>query len=127
MRRRATIARLTLAAVTMGTAAAGPADVKGPVVTVRLFQFQPSVLTVATATRVVWANQDDILHTVTAVADGAGARGFDRALDGKGASTAVTFAAPGVYAYACERHPHMRGEIRVEARGPSARTKGDRS
>ena len=127
MRRRATIARLTLAAVTMGTAAAGPADVEGPVVTVRLFQFQPSVLTVATATRVVWTNQDDILHTVTAVADGAGAREFDRALDGKGASTAVTFTAPGLYAYACERHPHMRGEIRVEARGPSARTKGDRS
>jgi plastocyanin len=120
MRGRATIALLMLAAVTAGTAAAGRAEIEGPVVTVRLFQFQPSVLTVSTATRVVWTNQDDILHTVTAVAEDAKARGFARALDGKGASTAVTFTAPGVYAYACERHPHMRGEIRVEARARRA-------
>ena len=36
------------------------------------------------------------------------------ALDAKGASGEETFTTPGTYAYACDRHPHMRGEIVVK-------------
>ncbi len=125
MRRRLTVGMLALIA-TMAAARGLSADVAGPVVNVRLFQYHPQVLTVATATRVVWTNDDDIVHTVTTIPGVAAERGFARTLDGKGASTAVTFAEPGVYPYACERHPHMRGEVRVEAREPDAPTKGDR-
>jgi plastocyanin len=76
---------------------------------------------------VVWRNEDDILHTVTSLAGVAPGSGFHRVLDGKGSSIDLTFTEPGAYAYACERHPHMRGEVRVEPREPAARTKGDRS
>jgi plastocyanin len=127
MGRRLTVGMLVVAAMMGGPASSPSADVPEPVVNVRLFQFHPQVLTVATATRVVWTNDDDILHTVTTLPGVSGARGFSRRLQGKGASTTVTFTEPGMYPYACERHPHMRGEVRVENREPDARTKGDRS
>jgi plastocyanin len=124
---RATVGMLTLAAAACGHATALSADVTPPVVTTRLFQFRPPALTVTVGTRVVWRNEDDILHTVTSLTGVTPGSGFRRVLDGKGSSIDLTFTEPGAYAYACERHPHMRGEVRVEAREPAARRKGDRS
>jgi plastocyanin len=103
-----------LGAAAGGSATAISADVTAPVVTVKLFQYQPPTLTVTQGTRVVWTNEDEILHTVTGLAGAAGARAIEGTLDGKGASTARTFTERGVFPYVCERHPHMRGEIRVE-------------
>ena len=82
-------------------------------VAVKLFQYQPGALNVHTGTRVVWSNQDEIEHTVTAGTPEQRGDRFDARLEGKGASTAITFTEPGIYPYFCERHPHMRGEIRV--------------
>ncbi len=81
-------------------------------VTIKLFQYRPGTLTVRAGTRVVWTNGDEIEHTVTAGTPEQHGR-FAAKLDGKGASTSVTFGEPGVYPYFCERHQHMRGEIRV--------------
>jgi plastocyanin len=39
--------------------------------------------------------------------------GFVGVVAGKGASFAQQFDQPGVYAYYCDRHHFMRGEIRV--------------
>jgi plastocyanin len=113
VRRIAVSGLLAWLAGTGAGAAPHLAHATAPAVTVALFQYRPASLTVAAGTRVVWTNQDEIVHTVTA--PGAPAqRAFDGTLDGKGASIALTFTAPGDYPYACERHPHMRGEIRVE-------------
>ncbi len=82
-------------------------------VTVRLFQFQPGEAAVKAGTRVMWANQDDIKHTVTGGAPGQPDGRFNLALPGKGVTAGHLFTEPGVYRYFCERHQNMRGEIRV--------------
>jgi len=82
-------------------------------VTVRLFQFQPEEASIRAGTRVVWTNQDDIKHTVTAGLPGQPDGRFTLVLTGKGATASHLFTEPGVYRYFCERHQNMRGEIRV--------------
>ena len=82
----------------------------GSAVTVKLFQYQPGRIQVKAGTTVTWVNEDEIYHTVTAEKKDSG---FDAPLDGKGKSFSYTFFQPGIYAYHCERHEHMRGEIEV--------------
>ena len=105
-----TIAGLALIALSIwGRAAAEPSGV-----TVKLFRFTPSALTVMRGTAVTWTNQDDIRHTVTSgTPDKRDAR-FNAELAGKGAAAMVTFAEAGVYPYFCDRHQSMRGEIHVQ-------------
>jgi plastocyanin len=79
-------------------------------VTIKLFQYQPGRLQVSAGTTVIWLNEDEIFHTVTAEKKESG---FDGLLDGKGKSFSFTFSQPGIYAYYCDRHEHMRGEIEV--------------
>jgi len=82
-------------------------------VTIKLFQYQPGRIQVKAGTTVTWLNEDEIFHTVTAVARNGKGGGFDAPLDGKGKSFSFTFSEPGVYTYYCDRHEHMRGEIEV--------------
>jgi plastocyanin len=82
-------------------------------VTIKLFQYQPGRIQVKAGTTVTWLNEDEIFHTVTAVAEEGKSGGFDASLDGKGKSFSFTFSQPGVYSYYCDRHEHMRGEIEV--------------
>ena len=82
-------------------------------VTIKLFQYQPGRIQVKAGTTVTWLNEDEIFHTVTAVAPEGKCGGFDAPLDGKGKSFSFTFSQPGVYTYYCDRHEHMRGEIEV--------------
>ena len=101
------------------TAMAGRADSLGTEspeaanVTIKLFQYQPRRIQVKPGTTVTWLNEDEILHTVTAVAREGKGGGFDAPLEGKGKSFSFTFSQPGVYTYYCDRHEHMRGEIEV--------------
>ena len=90
---------------------AGDADVN-----VRLFQFRPAPVEVPQGTRVVWTNQDEITHTVTAGTPERPGGGFDLALDGKGTKAGWEFATPGAYPYFCSRHQSMRGEVRVSVK-----------
>lgn len=82
-------------------------------VTIQLFQFRPGKLDVKAGTRVMWTNQDEIEHTVTAGTPEKRDGRFDLRLNGKGTTAGVEFTQPGVYTYFCDRHQHMRGEIRV--------------
>ena len=91
-----------------GTESPGTANV-----TIKLFQYQPGRIQVKAGTTVTWMNEDEIFHTVTAVAREGKGGGFDAPLDGKGKSFSFTFSQPGVYTYYCDRHEHMRGEIEV--------------
>jgi plastocyanin len=105
--RRASICAGLLAAA--ATTSAGDAEL-----TVRLFQFQPRETAIKAGTRVVWTNQDEIKHTVTAGTPGQPDGRFNIPLPGKGASASHRFTEPGLYRYFCERHQNMRGEIRVD-------------
>jgi plastocyanin len=82
----------------------------GAGITIKLFQFQPGRVQVKAGTTVTWINDDEIVHTVTLDAK---EKRFDAVLDGKGKSFSFTFTQPGIYAYYCDRHEHMRGEIEV--------------
>ena len=79
-------------------------------VTIKLFQYQPARLQVNAGTTVTWLNEDEIFHTVSTERP---ENGFNGSLDGKGRSFSFTFSQPGIYAYYCDRHEHMRGEIEV--------------
>src|SRR5262245_47190268 len=83
-------------------------------VDVQLFQFQPGAVEVSAGATVTWTNRDDIEHTVTAGDPGHRTGRFDARLPARGASTRVSFSEPGVHPYFCDRHPSMRGEIRVK-------------
>jgi plastocyanin len=85
-----------------------------PGVEARLFRFQPTRLEAKSGTEVRWTNRDDIAHTVTAGTPGSPQPAFRLVLEGRGATASATFAGPGAYPYFCERHPDMRGEIRIE-------------
>ena len=84
-----------------------------PQVEIRVFQFRPGRLEIKAGTKVAWTNQDNITHTVTSGTPEARSGRFGQRLEGKGTTATVEFSEPGVYAYFCERHPSMRGEIRV--------------
>ncbi|MGH7372230.1 MAG: plastocyanin/azurin family copper-binding protein [Candidatus Methylomirabilales bacterium] len=83
-------------------------------VTIKTFQFNPGRLEVKTGTKITWTNQDEIVHTVTSGTPETRDGRFRSPLDGKGATTSVTFTEPGTYPYFCERHQSMQGEIRVQ-------------
>ena len=85
-----------------------------PEVAVQLFQFRPDVREVTAGTRVTFTNRDDIEHTVTSGTPEQRNDRFDVRLAGKDAQGAVAFERPGIYPYFCDRHPSMRGEIRVK-------------
>ena len=86
----------------------------GDAVTVKLFSFSPTHLTVKAGTKVTWTNQDDILHTVTSGSPpGAGDGTFSGQLDGKGTSFSFSFERPGAYKYFCVRHNSMTAVVDV--------------
>lgn len=104
-----------LAAASVGSltvAAQGPET--GPTVTIRTFQFEPNQIEVRTGTGITWINQDDIRHTITSGTPENRDGRFDAPLAGKGTKFSFTFMQPGTYSYFCDRHQHMRGEIRVQ-------------
>lgn len=72
--------------------------------------FVPSTLTIAAGQTVLFVNDDDDAHTVTAT---------DFSFDSKGLDTngtwKHTFAKPGTYKIFCELHPFMKLTIRVKA------------
>jgi plastocyanin len=97
----------------LGIAAMAPAP-SSPRVEVQLFRFRPARLEVPSGAPVRWTNRDDITHTITAGTPEAPQTAFRLVLGGRGAIADETFAERGTYPYFCERHHHMRGEIRVQ-------------
>jgi plastocyanin len=76
--------------------------------TVGDFIFRPARLEIAAGTTVVWTNQGQVVHTVSAE-DG----GFDSGDIEPGERHSITFTRPGTYSYHCTPHPFMRGVIVV--------------
>ena len=98
------IAGLALALSTAVAAAAATSQVAA-----RDFAFTPASVTVAVGDTVVWTNYDPVEHNVHIVNGQAGP------LFGEGETYARTFTEPGRYAYFCDPHPSMTGEIVVSA------------
>jgi len=71
--------------------------------------YSANVLTVSAGTTVTWTNQDEMMHTVTAV-DGS----FDSSFLDPGTSFSYTFDEPGEYEYFCGPHPWMRAKVVVD-------------
>lgn len=71
--------------------------------------FNPSSLTVAAGTTVMWGNNDNTQHTATA--DGGQ---WNSGLVNPGASFSVTLNTPGTYHYHCTIHSFMNGTIVVQ-------------
>ncbi len=110
----------TTPATTPGTAAPAaptpgstPAAAGPGAITVKLFQFKPSPLTIPAGTKVTWTSEDDTVHEPASGTPEAPTTVFDVELDGKGSSGSFTFTTPGTYAYYCKIHTSMTGEITV--------------
>ncbi|HSJ36361.1 MAG TPA: cupredoxin family copper-binding protein, partial [Acidimicrobiia bacterium] len=71
--------------------------------------YSVNVITVKAGTTVTWTNQDNMMHTVTAV-DGS----FDSGFMDAGQTWSHTFDEPGEYEYFCSPHPWMRAKVIVE-------------
>ena len=95
----------TAAAVAIGAEpTSGTKDVK-----IDNFTFGPTELTVPVGTTVMWANHDDIPHTVVST---------DKAFKSKVLDTdekfSFTFSTPGTFPYFCSIHPKMTGKVVVQ-------------
>lgn len=105
-------APLLLAGVVLAAAAAtypaAHSDPASKAVAISDYAFKPATVTVAAGTKVVWTNEDDDPHTVTAD-DGS----FDSKGLGQGDSYSRVFAKPGRYTYHCAAHPFMKGVVIV--------------
>ncbi len=71
--------------------------------------YDPEVVEVSVGTTVSWMNNDNAIHTATAV-EGE----FDSDIFGAGESYEYTFNTPGTYDYFCIVHPWMTGSVQVE-------------
>ena len=72
------------------------------------FLFRPGRLEISAGTTVVWTNQGQEVHTVTAP-DGS----FDSGDIEPGERRSITFSRPGTYSYHCTPHPFMKGVVVV--------------
>ena len=72
------------------------------------FLFQPGRLEVTTGTTIVWVNNGQVMHTVSAED-----RSFDSGPIEPGKQRGLTFTRPGTFPFHCTPHPFMRGVIEV--------------
>jgi plastocyanin len=93
---------------TATTAQPEPGD-SGNEVAIADFVFEPSTLTVATGTEVMWTNEHTLAHTATADDES-----FDSGRLGQGESFSRTFDTAGTFAYHCTLHPSMTATVIVE-------------
>lgn len=83
--------------------------------------YVPTNLTISAGDTVVWTNDEQVPHTVTAGDLGADANvvgtdypnGFDSQFMAAGASFEWTFDEAGTYPYFCQLHPWMIGTVQV--------------
>ncbi|MBV9227752.1 MAG: cupredoxin family copper-binding protein [Chloroflexi bacterium] len=72
------------------------------------FHFSPQALTISVGTTVIWTNDDQVRHTVTAD------QGLFNGIVGSGSSFSFTFTKAGTFAYHCNIHPSMTAMIVVK-------------
>ena len=74
------------------------------------FVYDPTPATVKVGQKIAISNADDAPHTIT---DGGSGKVFDSGTIKGKATGSLTIAKVGTYAYICEFHPFMKGEITV--------------
>jgi len=74
------------------------------------FVYDPTPATVRAGQKISVPNADAAPHTIT---DGGSSKAFDSGTIKGKATGSVTIDKPGTYAYICEFHPFMKGEITV--------------
>lgn len=97
-------------AIALAAAAGSAAAADDPTVTIDNFSFKPNALTVRAGTHVVFANHDDVPHSIV-IPD---LQQRSKLLDTDGSYEAV-FDKPGTYKYFCGVHPMMIGQVTVTA------------
>jgi len=88
--------------------------VGGPVktaVSIQNYAFAPADITISAGTTVTWTNNDSVAHTVTS-ASGAPVA-FNSGIMNPGGTYSYTFTVAGTYAYYCQIHPFMLGNVTV--------------
>jgi plastocyanin len=111
------VAAIALAVAASGAhAALADASSAPPATIVKIaiddYASKPATVHVSPGASIIWTNDDDDPHTVTAD-DGS----FDSKGLGQGDTYARTFAKPGTYAYHCAVHPFMKGVVIVGGSG----------
>jgi plastocyanin len=118
MKVRVCMAGLLVAIVAVTVLLAGPRSVAAKAqqpaaataeVKIDNFSFGPGTLTVAVGTTVVWANHDDIPHTVVSTEGVFKSKVLDT--DEK---FSYAFTKAGTFPYFCSIHPKMTGKIVVQ-------------
>jgi plastocyanin len=89
-------------------AARQPAARRPVTVVLRNTTFVPGRVQITAGTTVIWRNDDQLIHTVTA-----NDKSFDSGLLQPGKTYSRTFDKPGQYAYYCLPHPFMKGVVVV--------------
>ena len=102
------------------------AEAAGESVAIEGIAYSPAEMQVDAGTTVTWTNDDDVLHTVTSgrqgeqgvpgVSEGKDPRPdgtFEGQLDGENTTFEFKFDEPGTYAYYCDIHVGMVGEVIV--------------
>lgn len=102
--------RLTTAALLACALFTSSARAETAQVNIDNFAFTPATITIAAGTKLTWANQDDIPHTVT---EAAPTTFRSPPLDTDDTFEHV-FDQPGTYRYFCSLHPHMQGTVIVK-------------
>jgi plastocyanin len=80
---------------------------------IRNFAYHENKVTIHAGQTVLFVNDDDDAHTVTAADKSYDSGGLDR-----GESWTRTFTKPGTYAYFCALHPYMKAVVVVLAPAP---------
>jgi plastocyanin len=105
-------ATLLAAAIALAACAASGDPGSSPVATDRVdmprsYRFAPADITVPAGTTVTWTNSDNFTHSVHV-------EGREDQVVPPGESTAITFEAPGLFAYTCTFHStDMNGTVTV--------------
>jgi len=92
-------------------AAPAAAPVTGPVANTAInrMAFTQPRIEVAAGTTIMWKNDDQLAHTVTATG-----KDFDSGMIDPGSSWSHTFNQPGTFTYYCTPHPFMKGTVVVK-------------
>jgi plastocyanin len=114
MNRTALVSLLATAALS-GTALVAHAQSPAPAspaatVHIKNFAYAPSPVTVKTGDTVLFINDDQVAHTVTAT----DSKSFDSGNMDQSAKWKFTFAKAGTYQYLCTYHTYMKGSVVVQ-------------
>ncbi len=90
-----------------------PTTTSPTAITINKFEFAPARLTATIGDTVTWTNEENSFHTVTSGTPGTRTGLFDSGEFDTGETFEYTFAASGTYAFFCDRHEFMRGEVIV--------------